>query len=80
VRKNKTSRTGITKKRKETKTLRDKWPDDQGEWLELAIRFTERALRTNGTTGVGSLPSSHYLVRQTSRLKTELEQWRKENE
>jgi len=73
MRKTKTSRTGITKKRKKTNTLYDRLPSNHGEWLELAISFTERAISR-------SVVSESYLLEQASRLKSELEQWRKEND
>lgn len=69
---NKTSRTNITKKRKKNNTLADKLPKDHGEWLELVIILTERALSKPG----GKQP---YLIRQYDRLKVELEEWRKAN-
>ncbi len=71
--KTRTSKTGITKKRKKIKTLIDKLPKDQGEWLELAIFFTERAIRN--PTG-----SDAFLVDQSVRLRHELARWRAENE
>jgi hypothetical protein len=73
VTKSRTSRTGITKKRKKIKTLIDKLPNDQGEWLELVIHFTERAIKHPEG-------GDAFLVAQAARLKAELAEWRKANE
>ena len=68
--KSKTKRTGITKKRKETNGLLEKIPTNHGEWLELAIKTTERSIKY--PDGYDS-----YLVRQASRLRDQLDEWRK---
>jgi hypothetical protein len=73
VDKNETKKTGITKKGSKNRTLDDKLPKNQGEWLELVIFFTERALSRPG----GKQP---YLLKQLDKLKEELKEWRTKNE
>lgn len=73
MKKSRTRKTGITKKRKEIKTLIDKLPKNQGEWLELAIFFTERAIKRPDH-------SDAFLVAQAVRLRSDLAKWREENE
>lgn len=68
--KSRTSRTGITKKRKKIKPLDERLPNDHGEWLELAIHTTERSIRYPNN-------SDAYLVEQANRLKSELELWKR---
>lgn len=63
-----------TKKIKKVKhkgpTMLDRLPKNRGQWLELVIKFTERAIDQGG---------GPYLVDQLWRLQVELEQWKKEN-
>ena len=44
-------------------------PKNHGEWLELCIKLTERAIDGG----------NNFLIDQLWRLQAELEQWRKEN-
>ena len=54
-------------------TLMDRLPKNHGEWLQLLIKFTERAM------SIPPLESEKYLVDQANRLKLQLDQWKKEN-
>lgn len=62
----------VTKKAAEQKkpTLTDKLPKDRGEWLELVIRLTERAIKDG---------RPDYLIVQKERLMAELEVWKSQN-
>jgi len=48
----------------------DKLPKDRGEWLELVIRLTERAIKDG---------RPDYMVAQKERLVAELEAWKSQN-
>ena len=51
-------------------TLMDKLPKNHGEWLELVIRLTERAIKDG---------RPDYMVAQKERLMAELEAWKAQN-
>lgn len=50
-------------------TMLDKLPKNRGEWLELVIKFTERAITDHDKS----------MQAQADRLKAELAEWRKAN-
>jgi hypothetical protein len=53
-------------------TMLDKLPKTHGEYLELLIKMTERAMSKP------PLESEKYLLDQADRLRVQLEQWKKE--
>lgn len=59
----------IREKTKNAPTFKDNLPKNHGEWLELCIKFTERAIDSG----------SDFLIDQLWRLQVELEEWREEN-
>lgn len=61
----------VPKKKFKGPTMLDKLPKNRGEWLELVIKFTERAINP-GHPDQG-------MVAQAERLKAELVEWRKAN-
>lgn len=60
-----------TKKRYSGPTLLDRLPNNHGEWLELVIKNTIRAI------GPTPRESEKYLINQKDRLTKELAEWRK---
>jgi hypothetical protein len=64
------AKTAKLKTKKVDNSFRDRLPKNRGEYLEVLIRFTERAI-TNG------MPE--YLVAQADRLKAELAEWKASN-
>lgn len=60
-----------TKKTSKKPTLLDRLPKNKGEFLQLMIKMTERAIVNPESQG--------YLVNQSNRLKSELDKWNKEN-
>jgi len=62
----------VTKKVVQPKkpTLMDRLPKNHGEWLELVIRLTERAIKDG---------RPDYMVAQKQRLMAELEAWKSQN-
>lgn len=52
-------------------TILDRLPKDQGEFLELILRMTEKHINPKET--------DQFMAKQADRIRTELEVWRKFN-
>ena len=59
----------IGKNKPKVLTMLDKLPKNHGEWLELVIKFTKRAIHDPVRK------EEDYLRRQLSVLESELNQW-----
>lgn len=60
------------KKKYSGPTLMDKLPNNQGEWLELCIKFTLRGIQSPPVTQLDT-----DMLAQAERLKQKLNEWRK---
>ncbi len=64
-----------SKKNRVTKrTLIDRLPSNHGEWLELCVKFTDKAIHDP------PYKEDQWLIDQSERLEKQLEEWRKNNE
>jgi hypothetical protein len=59
------------KKQLEGPTLIDRLPKNHGEWLELCVKFTDRAISNPPRE------SEKWLVDQSFRLEKQIDAWRK---
>lgn len=56
---------------KKKQTMLDRLPNNQGEWLELVIKFTLRGVNNPPIFSI-----DHTMLAQAKRLETELYIWR----
>lgn len=62
----------MTKKKKKLSII-DRLPKNHGEWLELVIKFTKRAIKRYPTS------EDDYLKKQLKNLEKELNEYRRKN-